>query len=508
MHVNGSASSGPGGVRPSPADGPGLPGLPSLPGLPGLCGLLPGSPSLTGLLRENSGRQFELHDRYVNPAFRKMLRMVGMDTDYVRAEGTRLYDAEGREYLDFLTHSGVFSLGHNHPHVNARLREVLDGRLPNILLMDCSLLSGLVAERLLATVTHLAPAGAGKVFFANSGAEAVEAAVKFARASTGRPRVVSFVGAYHGLTYGALSVVGHEMWREGFGPFLPGCVQVPFGDAEAVARELARGDVACVLGETIQGDGGVNLPPEGFWPAVAEECRRRGTLLVLDEIQVGLGRTGRLHAFEHYRVQPDLVLLGKGLSGGQAPVSAVLMRDEVCRRVFNGVDRCVIHSGTYNENNLSMAAALATLEVIEAEGLVARAAATGERFLARLRRLVGRHELVKDVRGLGLLAGIEFGRPKSFGLRLGWDVLDAVSAGLFPQMVLVPLHRQHRVLCQIAGHNMRVIKLMPPLNVTDADCDLAADALDSVLAEAHRFPGSLWDFGRGMAERMTAARGE
>ncbi|HWX24675.1 MAG TPA: aminotransferase class III-fold pyridoxal phosphate-dependent enzyme, partial [Vicinamibacteria bacterium] len=171
------------------------------------------SRDLVERLRDNQGRQFELHDRYVNPQMREMLRLVGMDADYVRASGSHLFDSRGRKYLDLITHSGVFSVGHNHPHVTATLRAVLSAELPNILLMDCSLLSGLLAERLLKTAPHL-----GKVYFGSSGAEAVEASLKMARGATGKPRIVSFVGAYHGLTYGALSTVGHEMWREGFSP--------------------------------------------------------------------------------------------------------------------------------------------------------------------------------------------------------------------------------------------------------------------------------------------------
>ena len=455
---------------------------------------------LLQLLQKNQGRQFELHDRFVNPRMPEMLRLVGMDADYVRATGGYVQDAAGRRYLDLITHSGVFSIGHNHPHVAATLAAVLAAELPNILLMDCSLLSGLLAERLLATAPHL-----GKVYFGNSGAEAVEASLKLARGATGKPRILSFVGAYHGLTYGALSAIGHDMWRDGFGPFLPSCVQVPFNDVDAVARELVGGDVACILGETIQGDGGVNLPDPGFWPAVAELCRKHGAYLILDEIQAGMGRAGGfLHAYRHYAVEPDMLLLGKALSGGQAPVSAVLMRDEVFGRVFSRVDRCFIHSGTYCENNLSMAAAWATLDVYEEEDLVRKSAEQGEYFLARLLPLKEKYELVHDVRGKGLLLGIELGPPTSLGLKLGWSTLASLNQGLCAQMVVVPLFRDHGILVQVGGHNFAVIKLMPVLGISRDEIDRVVSALDAVLADCHRFPGGNWSLVLDMARRAVS----
>jgi ornithine--oxo-acid transaminase len=452
---------------------------------------------LLSRLRDEQGRQFELHQRHVNPPMREMLRLVGMDADYVRASGSWLQDSKGRRYLDLITHSGVFSIGHNHPHVAETLRSVLSADLPNILLMDCSLLSGLLAERLLKTAPHL-----GKVYFGNSGAEAVEASLKMARGATGKPRILSFQGAYHGLTYGALSTVGHEMWREGFAPFLPGCVQVPWNDPEAVERELSQGDVACVLGETIQGDGGVNLPDPGFWPAVARSCRKHGTYLILDEIQVGLGRAGgSLHAYPHYGIEPDMLLLGKALSGGQAPVSAVLMRDEIFGKVFSRVDRCFIHSGTYCENNLSMAAAWATLDVYEDEDLLRKCAEQGSYFLERLLPLKERYEMVKDVRGKGLLLALELGPPESLRLKAGWSAVAAINEGLLAQMVVVPLFRDHAILVQVGGHNFRVIKMMPPLGVTRGEIDQVVAALDAVLAECHRFPGGNWGLVMEMAKR-------
>ncbi|HWX24071.1 MAG TPA: aminotransferase class III-fold pyridoxal phosphate-dependent enzyme, partial [Vicinamibacteria bacterium] len=266
--------------------------------------------------------------------------------------------------------------------------------------------------------------------------------------------------------------------------------------------ELLKGDVACVLGETIQGDGGVNLPEPGFWAAVAELCRKNGAYLILDEIQVGMGRAGRFfHAYEHYGVEPDMLLLGKALSGGLAPVSALLMRDEIFHRVFSRVDRCFIHSGTYCENNLSMAAAWATLDVYEDENLVRKSADQGDYFLEKLLPLKARYELVHDVRGKGLLLAIELGPPTSLALKMGWNTIAAMNEALCAQMVVVPLFRDHGILVQVGGHNFRVIKLMPVLSISRREIDDVVEAIDAVLAECHRFPGGNWSLVMEMAKR-------
>lgn len=439
------------------------------------------------LLEERRDTSFERYHDRVNPRKAEMLRLVGIDADYRSSSGSWLTDVDGRRYLDTVTHSGVSTIGHSHAHVAETLRAVLAADLPNIVQMHCSPLAGMLAERLLASAPHL-----GKVYFGNSGAEAVETGLKLARGCTGRPRILFFDGAYHGLTYGALSCVGHEMWRTGFGPFLEGCCPVPFGDVEALARELSRGDVACLLGETLIGDGGVKLPPEGFWPEAARLCREHGALLVLDEIQVGLGRTGRFHAYEHYGIEPDVLLLGKALSGGYVPVSAVLMRNEVYEGVFSSHARCLIHFGTYSENNLAMAAAWATLDVVENEDLVRRSAEWGRLLLERLEPLRDRYELVHDIRGLGLFIGIEIGRPRSLGLRTTWDMLNRIHPGLIGQMIVMSLFRRHRVLAQLGGHNVHVLKLMPALSIAPEEIDLIVSALDATLAECHRFPSAMW----------------
>src|SRR5271166_2994466 len=244
------------------------------------------------------------------------------------------------------------TIGRNHPSVREALKAVLDSELPNLVQMGVSVLSGVLAERLLEFVPHL-----DKVFFSNSGAEAVEAAIKFARAATRRPGIVYCGHGFHGLSYGALSLMGDKTFRTGFEPLVPDCVEIPFNDLPALEQALAARNVAAFVVEPIQGKG-VNMPDQAYLKRAAELCRRHGTLFVADEIQTGLGRTGRFLATEHYGVEPDVVLLAKALSGGHVPVGAVLMRKRVFDTVFDRMDRAVVHGSTFGKNDLAMAAGI------------------------------------------------------------------------------------------------------------------------------------------------------
>lgn len=457
---------------------------------------------LREIVEARTGESFSLHERHLNAQMVRVLRTIGFDRTYVRARGQYLFDREGNRYLDLLSGFGVFALGRSHPGVVEALRDALELELPSLVQMDVSLLSGVLAERLLERL----PASVERVFFCNSGAEAVEAAIKFARAATGRSRILYCDGAFHGLTCGALSLNGDDHFRAGFGPLLPGCERVAWNDLGALSAALARGDVAAFVVEPIQGHG-VHIPDDAYLPEAARLCRRHGTLFVADEVQTGLGRTGRFCAFEHWGVEPDMVLLAKALSGGFVPVGAVAASGRVFERVFDRLDRAVVHGSTFAKSTLAMAAGLATLDALDAEGLVERAAQMGDAILADLRPLAERHELVRDVRGKGLMIAIEFGAPRSLKLRAAWKMLETANKGLFCQMVTVPLYTRHRILSQVAGHDIHVVKLLPPLVIDDSDRRHLAAALEDVIADCHRFPGAIWDLGRtlaGAALRMKA----
>jgi ornithine--oxo-acid transaminase len=344
-----------------------------------------------------------------------------------------------------------------------------------------------------------------KVFFANSGAESVEAALKFARAATARPGIVYCSHAFHGLSYGALSVNGDPVFRSGFGPLLPECAEVPFGDLDALERALAPRTVAAFIVEPIQGKG-VIVPDDDYLRAALELCRRYGALFIADEIQTGLGRTGRFLAVEHWGLEPDMVLVAKSLSGGYVPVGALLTRKWIFDKVFDRMDRAVVHGSTFAKNDLAMAAGLATLEVIESERLTDKAARLGARLIGAFEAMSHRHELIKTVRGKGLMIGIEFGAPRSFALKASWNLLESASSGLFCQLIVIPLLKEHRILAQVAGHASHTIKLLPPLIISDADCDWIERSFETVIADAHRVPGAIWSLGKTLIDNAVRSR--
>ncbi len=439
-----------------------------------------------------------LHTQHVNPQMPQVLKIIGFDRKYVRAEGCNLWDDQGKQYLDFLGGYSVFNLGHNPPEVLQVLRDVLGTTWANLIQMETPALSGVLASEL----ARRDPSGRLQyAYFGNSGAEAVECALKFARAATRRPRLLSWEGGFHGLSMGALSLCGDDTWKEGFGPFLADAKAIPFGDVARLESELRKKDVAALIVEPIQGEGGVRELDQARWDEIQRLCKKTGTLLVLDEIQTGMGRTGKFFAFEHWNLEPDIVCLSKALTNGLVPASVTLGTKRVFDAVFNRLDRCVVHSSTFSENNLAMAAALAVLDQLDRKDLIRNAARMGELFLAKLKAALGGFELVKEIRGRGLMLAVEFGSPKSLSLKMGWSLIQKANKGLFGQMITTPLLTQHQLLTQVAGHNLNTLKLSPPLILGEPDMDRFVRALTDVVAESHRFPGGMWSFGLDLAKR-------
>ncbi|GAA1929235.1 aspartate aminotransferase family protein [Streptantibioticus ferralitis] len=447
------------------------------------------------LLAERGAERYELHTRHLNHQLPRMLHTIGFDKVYERAEGAYFWDADGDDYLDMLAGFGVMGLGRHHPVVRKALHDVLDAGLADLTRFDCPPLPGLLAERLLSYAPHL-----DRVFFGNSGTEAVETALKFARYATGRPRVLYCTHAFHGLTTGSLSVNGESGFRDGFAPLLPDTA-IEMGDLAVLERELRRGDVAAFVVEPIQGKG-VHETPPGFLRAAQELLHRHKALLIADEVQTGVGRTGDFFAYQHEQgVEPDLVCVAKALSGGYVPVGATLGKEWIFKKVFSSMDRVLVHSASFGANAQAMAAGLATLAVMDDEKIVQNARVTGDLLRSRLAALVDRYELLHGVRGRGLMIGIEFGRPKSLKLRGGWAMLQAARKGLFAQMVVVPLLQRHRILTQVSGDHLEVIKLIPPLIIGEREVDRFVAAFTDVMDDAHKGSGLMWDFGRTLVKQ-------
>jgi len=454
---------------------------------------------LAELLAARRGEGYALAGRYLNPQLPRMLHAIGFDRVYERAEGAYLYDSAGQRYADFLAGFGVFALGHNHPVVRQALHDMLDADLADLVQFDTPLLAGLLAERLLAK----AP-GLDRVYFCNSGTEAVEAAFKFARYATGRPRIIYCDHAYHGLTIGSLSANGSAEFRSGFGPLLPDTM-IPFGDLDALEAELRKGDVAGFIIEPVQGKG-VAVAPPGFLAAAQKLLHEHGALLICDEVQCGIGRTGRFFAYQHDDVEPDIVTVAKALSGGYIPVGGTLAKGWIFDKVYSSIDRVLVHDSTFGSNAAAMTAGLATLSVLDDERVVENAARTGAALQDALQLLVDKYELLAEVRGRGLMVGLEFGRPKSLRPRAAWNVLQAARHGLFAQTVVVALFQRHHILTQVAADNVEVIKLLPPLIIGDAEVDLFRDAFVEVMDDASRGSGLIWDFGQTLVKQAVSAR--
>src|SRR4026207_2016472 len=457
---------------------------------------------LKEIIAARLGENYHLHERHVNPTLVQAQRVIGFDKVYARAEGAYLFDMDNRPYLDFLSGYSVFNIGRNHPVVKQAIRDVLDLDLPNMVQMDCSLLSGLLAEAL----TKRTPPHLNAVFFCNSGTEAMEGALKFARAATGRKRAVSLASAFHGLSLGSLSLMGCESFTEGFGPLMEGFdTRVPLDDVEALDRQLCARDVAAFVIETVQGKG-CQTPESDFFVRAQELCRKYGTLLISDEVQTGLGRTGKMFGFQHWNLEPDIITLAKTLSGGYLPGGAIGPRRGIYQKTFSRMDRCVVHSTTFGRNNLAMACGLAALEVLDDEKLIENSARMGQLLIERVDALRAKHSFIKEVRGKGLMIGIEFHEPNEFKLKMAWKLLHKVDKVLFAQMIVTQMLSKHRILTQVAGHAMDGLKIPPPLIIGEKEIALFVTALDNVLTDCRKFPGPMWELGNNFVRAALGSR--
>jgi ornithine--oxo-acid transaminase len=424
------------------------------------------------------------------------LDLLEMNVRYERCSGSELFTADGRRILDFLSGYCVHNVGHNHPAVIAALHEELEQRGPVMVQTHVAERAGELAEKL----CQRAGGRLTKVFFGSSGSEAIEAGIKFSRAYTGRAGLLYANGAFHGLTCGALSLMGDSFWRERFGPLLPETEAIPFNDVDALERQRAGKHLGAFIVDPIQSEAGIQIPTPEYFQSAQSLCRRYGTLLVLDEVQTGMYRTGPFLSGQRYDVEPDMVVLAKAMSGGLVPVSATLMTEAIYDSVYGSLRRAIIHTSTFSENALAMRAALATLEVLEAENLGQRAIERGETLRTRLQEALGGYEMVKAVRGEGLLMGIEFTAPRSLRLRIPFEAFMRIHPAMFGQIVVMRMFRDSGILTQICGNNFMVLKVAPPLVVTDDQISEFVSGIERVVEAAHS-SSAFWSEALGLARR-------
>jgi putrescine aminotransferase len=425
--------------------------------------------------------------RHVNPALVNLLGVLGYGRLFVGAEGAHMTDHEGRRYLDALAGFGSMNAGHSHPEIVAAMVRVIE---------QGEAAPGEGARALAAELT--AASGLASVVFLTSGSEAIDRAMRLVRAATGRRRLIHAGLSYHGLNLGALSLAGAPRMREPFAPLLDGCRQVPYGDVDAL--RAIDDETAALFVEPVQIEGGMALPPAGYLAAARERCREVGALLVIDEIQAGLGRTGRLFASEIEGVQPDVLVLGKALGGGVTALSAVLASGEVAARAGG-----LAGEGLPEGHAVSCAAGLAHLAVLRREGLADNARAQGERLIEGLRARLAGHPLVRGIRGRGLLVGVELGGADSVALRrLSPALMEAFAEGVVGHWVAVRM-LERGVICQPTTHRPDVLRLEPPLTIRASEIDEIIAALCEVLAPYRSLPPLMADIARRLG--MQALRG-
>ncbi len=365
-----------------------------------------------------------------------------------RGLGARVWDADGKEYIDCMGGYGVALVG----HCNPRVVEALKNQLDKIITVHSSLYNK-TREEFLEKLIGIAPQGLSQVYLNNSGTEAVEAAIKFARKFTGRKGLVAMNGSYHGKSFGALSVTFNPKYRKSFEPLLSNVSFTPFGDVEAL-RSTVNSDTALVILEPIQGESGIHVAPEGFLQEVRKICNESGAVLVFDEIQAGLGRTGKMWASQHWETVPDIMCLAKGIAGG-VPMGATLVKPEILACIGKGEQ-----SSTFGGNPLSCAAGIGAIQALTEDGLVENAAKNGKIFREGLERLKEKHKIIREIRGKGLMIGVE----------MKFEVRDILFDGIANNLLLL-----------YSGKN--ILRLLPPLVISETDINKALETLDKILTK-------------------------
>jgi len=420
----------------------------------------------------------KLYSEYVNSGLASMLGLLNFDKNFVRAEGCYVWDSDGKKYIDFLGAYGALNLGHNPPEIHNALSKV--SSRPNLLQASLSTYAAILGHNL----SRVAPSGLKHSFFCNSGAEAVEGALKTARAATGKHNIISCEGSFHGKTMGALSATGRKKYQMPFSPLVPGFDTVEYGRIDALEDKLKAKDVAAFIVEPIQGEGGIIVPPAGYLRDAGELCRRYEALLIVDEVQTGFGRTGRMFACEEEGVTPDIMCVAKSLGGGVMPIGAFVTTPEVWEKAFGGMEKCLLHTSTFGGNTMACAAGIASINAILEKKLPEHARKMGEYMINGLKALKDKYSIIKDVRGRGLMVGIEFQTlEKSLLNRVMGGAVDKFYQEFAGSMVAGELLNSHRIITAYTLNNPNVIRMEPPLVVTEQDIGYMLNALEDILSK-------------------------
>ena len=421
----------------------------------------------------------ENYKKYINPQLTTLLKTLGFNKTFIKAKDMIIWDKDGKEYLDFLGAYGALNIGHNNDAVIEALNRI--SHMPNLLQIGMNSLTSILAKNL----AEITPGDLKYTFFCNSGAEAVEGALKLAKISTEKSGIIYCKGAFHGKSMGALSVTGRNKYKKYFEPMVPLTFEVTYGDINELRVILEKHDnIAAFIVEPIQGEGGIIVPPIGYLKRAKELCSQYGVLLIADEIQTGFGRTGYWFACEAEGVTPDIMCIAKSLSGGIIPIGAYIANEEVWKRGYGTIDKCLLHTSTFGGNTWACAAGISTIQFIAENDLENETLAKGKYLIDRLFELKNKYPILKEVRGRGLMVGLEFETMK---IPLINGLIDKNTKELVNEyiggVVASELITNYNIITAYTLNNPNVIRIEPPLTVTYEQLDRFVNALQEILAK-------------------------
>jgi putrescine aminotransferase len=433
-------------------------------------------------LKRNDVR--ENYKEYINSSIVQLMGLLDFDKHFVKAEGTKVYDEDGKEYIDFLGGYGALNLGHNNKEVISEIQKAIGQ--PNILQASIYNFAGALAKDL----AMITPGDLKKTFYGNSGAEAVEGALKLAKISSGKTKVIYCNNSFHGKSMGALSVTGRDKYQKPFKPLVPDCYVVPYGDSDALEDMLkSLSDVAAFIVEPIQGEGGINVPPEGYLKKARELCTKYGAYMIADEIQTGFGRTGYMFACEAEDVTPDIMCFAKSLGGGIMPIGGYITTEDIWKSAYGTVEKAFLHTSTFGGNTLACAAGMASIKYIIENDLPGKAKEKGEYFIKKLNELKGKYPVIKDVRGRGLMIGIEFEEQNGLLNKITSGKINELSKEYFASLVSGKLMNDYGIITAYTLNNPNVIRLEPPLIVEYEEIDKVINSLEDIFNKNKSFLG-------------------